>query len=99
LSLPAAGTQSIASDRSVVLTDDARGGVFGATTAEGAKLEGWLAPHYEDDSMEEEDLAWRSQTAVWEAGEECVPMHEWQTDFHASRLMLFAVLCHVRVDG
>ncbi len=51
---------------------------------ESAKREGWLAPRNEGNSMEEEDLAERSQTAVWENYGECVGMHEWQSVFHRS---------------
>ena len=51
-----------------------------------ANLKGWLTPHdkHNNNSTEEDALAWKSQTVVWENDDECVPMSEWQTTFHVS---------------
>ncbi len=74
----------IAFDRYVVLPYEAHDGALQVMMTESAEREGWLAPRNEGNSMEEEDLAERIQTAVWENHGECVGMHEWQSVFHRS---------------
>mmetsp|Transcript_4204 Transcript_4204/g.9415 ORF Transcript_4204/g.9415 Transcript_4204/m.9415 type:complete len:668 (-) Transcript_4204:5-2008(-) len=82
LPLPARTKESITFHRLVLLDVDL--GVPNATH-DSAKLDGWLA-RYDESSRSgnatEDDLAWRSQTVVWDNDEECVPMAEWQKTFH-----------------
>ena len=60
---------------------------------ESAELKDWLAPDETNSEVEEEDLAMRSETVVWEEGQDCVPMSEWQTTFHVSISIHLAIYC------
>ena len=87
LSLPTS-TTSIRHEQVVIL--DGISDIISKLDEGSANLEDWLGhksdgeEDLDNESEDQEALAMRSSTAVWENDEQCVPMADWQTTLHVS---------------